>query len=98
VHIDDVLRSVLGSEGWIDMLKIDTEGLENRTVEAADPDLLAQVGVICFETLEPVNPAPERFELRYATDTARLTNRSGAGVRARPDAGAVSPGSAERTA
>ncbi len=58
------------------MLKIDTEGLENRTVEAIDREVLADVGVICFETFEPVNPAPERFGLHYAADTARLTNRS----------------------
>jgi len=75
LHIDDVLRSVLQLEGRIDMLKIDTEGLENRTVQAISPDLLAQIGVICFETRKPVNPAPERFELHFATDTARLTNR-----------------------
>lgn len=75
VHINDVLSAVLEREGTVDMLKIDTEGLENRTVQAADPELLARVRVIVFETLSPVNPAPERFELRYATQTARLTNR-----------------------
>jgi FkbM family methyltransferase len=74
LHIDDVLRTVLDEAGRIDMLKIDTEGLETRTVQAADPALLAQVGVICFETLQPVNPAPERFDLSFATDTARLRN------------------------
>ena len=82
IHINDVLRSVLESEGRIDMLKIDTEGLENRAVEAINPEVLADVGVICFETLEPVNPAPERFGLHYATDTARLTNRCGPRVQA----------------
>jgi len=75
LHIDDVLRTVLEREGAIDMLKLDTEGLEARTVEAIHPDLLASVGVVCYETRRPVNPAPELFELRYATDTARLTNR-----------------------
>jgi FkbM family methyltransferase len=86
LHIDEVLNIVLEREGSIDMLKIDTEGLEARTVEAIDPDLLARVGVLCYETRRPVNPAPELFELRYATDTARLTNRRagalGSGARA----------------
>ena len=82
VEINDVLRSVLDLEGSIDMLKIDTEGLENRTVLAIQPDLLAQVAVICFETREPVNPAPELFDLHHATDTARLTRRPAAAVRA----------------
>jgi FkbM family methyltransferase len=75
LHIDDVLTDVLEHEERIDMLKIDTEGLENRTVLAINPDLLARIGVICFETRAPVNPAPERFRLDHATDTARLTNR-----------------------
>jgi len=75
LHINDVLTGVLELDGRIDMLKIDTEGLENRTVLAISPHLLAQIGVLCFETREPVNPAPELFELRHATDTARLTNR-----------------------
>jgi FkbM family methyltransferase len=75
LHINDVLTSVLGVNGRVDMLKIDTEGLENRTVLAISPDLLPQIGVLCFETRAPVNPAPELFELHYATDTARLTNR-----------------------
>jgi FkbM family methyltransferase len=78
VHIDEVLTGVLDAEGRIDMLKIDTEGLENRTVQAIDPDLLARVGVLCFETRTPVNPLPEVFELEYATETARLTNRTAA--------------------
>jgi FkbM family methyltransferase len=93
LHIDDVLRDVLELEGRLDMLKIDTEGLENRTVEAISPDLLARVGVICFETRAPVNPAPERFELRYATDTARLTNREP--PRPRQGAGAPSAAAAD---
>jgi FkbM family methyltransferase len=96
LHIDDVLRSVLQLEGRIDMLKIDTEGLENRTVEAIEPDLLAHVGVLCFETRTPVNPAPERFELRHATDTARLTNRRVLPAQASADA--RSPEAAERPA
>jgi FkbM family methyltransferase len=78
LHIDEVLRSVLEVDGRIDMLKIDTEGLENRTVQAIDADLLAQVGVLCFETRTPLNPAVELFEMHYATDTVRLTNRRAA--------------------
>jgi FkbM family methyltransferase len=76
LHIDEVLAAVLEREDAIDMLKIDTEGLENRTVEAITPDLLARVRVVCFETQSPVNPAPERFALDHAADTARLTNRA----------------------
>jgi FkbM family methyltransferase len=76
LHVDEVLSRVLELEGRIDMLKIDTEGLENQTVNAIDRDLLAHVGVLCFETRTPINPAPEHFLLQHSTDTARLTNRS----------------------
>jgi FkbM family methyltransferase len=79
LDINDVLRGAIELAGRVDMLKLDTEGLENRTVQAIEPDLLARVAVICFETTEPINPDPRRFELRYATDTARLTNRERAG-------------------
>lgn len=80
LHIDEVLASVLDGEGGVDLLKIDTEGLENRTVAAIAPELLARIGVVCFETRKPLNPAPELFELHHATDTARLTSRRGAGA------------------
>jgi FkbM family methyltransferase len=75
LHINEALGQVIELEGSVDLLKIDTEGLENRTVAAIDPDLLARVGVLCFETRAPINPAPESFDLHHATDTARLTNR-----------------------
>jgi FkbM family methyltransferase len=73
-HINAVLRDVLAAEGRIDMLKIDTEGLENRTVSAIDRELLAAIPVVVFESSEPQNPWPERFAMRYATQTCRLTN------------------------
>jgi hypothetical protein len=72
-----VLAGVLEQEGRIDLLKIDTEGQENSTVAAIRRDLLAQIGVVCFETRTPFNPAPDVFALSFATDTARLTARSG---------------------
>jgi len=76
-HIDDVLREVLSRDGRIDFVKIDTEGLETATVAAIDRDLLAQVGAICFETREPLNPWPERFAMSFSADTCRLLARSG---------------------
>jgi FkbM family methyltransferase len=75
-HVNDVLANVLAREGHVDLLKIDTEGIENRTVAAIDDDLLAHVRVLCFETLDPFNPAPERFGMSFAADTVRLTNRA----------------------
>lgn len=75
LHIDDALRGALQSADRIDLLKLDTEGLENRTVAAIDPELLGRIDEIVFETLSPFNPAPELFSMGYATLTARLTRR-----------------------
>lgn len=77
MHIDDVLRGALEDADRIDLLKIDTEGLETRTVAAIDPDLLERIDAIVFETTSvPPNPAPGSFALSYAAYTARLTRRS----------------------
>jgi FkbM family methyltransferase len=74
VHIDEVLESVLEREGRIDILKLDTEGFENQTVAAINPDLLARIDTVYFETLEPFNPAPDLFSMSYAY-TCRLVRR-----------------------
>lgn len=78
LHINSVIEGVLERAEEIDLLKVDTEGQENATVSAIRRDLLPRIRVICFETREPVNPAPELFELHYAAETARLTLRRGA--------------------
>jgi FkbM family methyltransferase len=74
-HVNDVLRPVVASEGHIDLLKIDTEGLENRTVAAIDVALAREISVICFETRTPINPWPERFRMTFAAETCRLSAR-----------------------
>ena len=74
-HINDVLTEVIAAEGQIDMLKIDTEGMEHRTVAAIDHDILDRVRVICYEASSPTNPAPELFDMSFAVSTVRLTNR-----------------------
>ena len=76
-HINDVLGSVLARERRIDLLKIDIEGLENRTVAAIERSVLREIGVICFETFTPLNPWPERFRMSFSTETCRLTAGDG---------------------
>jgi FkbM family methyltransferase len=83
-HINEVLRSVVEREGRIDILKIDIEGVENQTVAAIDPGLLARLGAVYFETLEPFNPAPELFSMSYA-HTCRLVRLRGPDRRRQPD-------------
>jgi FkbM family methyltransferase len=74
-HVNDVLGPVLASHGRIDLLKIDTEGLENRTVAAIDEALVRDIGEIVFETRTPLNPWPERFRMTFGAETCRLSAR-----------------------
>ncbi len=75
LSINTVISGVLAHEPRIDLIKIDTEGMENQTVLAIDPALHPRLRVIVYETTEPVNPDRDRFELHYANQTCRLTNR-----------------------
>ncbi len=74
-HVNSVLGDLLERERRIDFLKIDTEGIERETVAAIDRELLARIGAIVFETLEPLNPWPERFAMSFAAETCRLVAR-----------------------
>jgi FkbM family methyltransferase len=74
-HVNDVLGDVLERAERIDFVKIDTEGLENDTVAAIDRAILGAIGTICFETRRPINPWPERFQMRFAAETCRLIAR-----------------------
>jgi FkbM family methyltransferase len=70
--INDVLESALEETDRIDVLKVDTEGMEVRTVSAIRPDLLERIGVIYFETEARVELFPDVFETRYESMTATL--------------------------
>jgi FkbM family methyltransferase len=55
-EINAFLKEVIAEAGPIDLLKVDTEGLEERTVRAIRPDLLRQVDLIYLESLEHLEP------------------------------------------
>jgi FkbM family methyltransferase len=67
--INNVLEEVLAGAGTIDVLKIDTEGHELRTVQAIRRTLLRRIRVIYFETEEP---AP-RLHTDLFTQSRRLS-------------------------
>ena len=75
-HINSVLRDILGVEGYVDVLKIDIEGLESDVVAAIDRAVLAEVGSIYFETDSPVNPWPEQFSMTASANICRLTSKT----------------------
>lgn len=73
--IDEVLREVLNAESRIDVLKLDTEGVEARTLAAASPELLARVGVIFAEDVAGEIDPPPGFEASRRASVLRLAQR-----------------------
>ena len=73
--INDVLADVLAAEGEIDVLKIDTEGLEEATVAAIRPEILESIRTIYFESPRPVRLHGDRFAFAFANETVRLQRR-----------------------
>jgi FkbM family methyltransferase len=75
--INMILEGVVAEAGEIDILKIDTEGLERRTILAIRPDILGKLRMIYFESLEHVEPLhPEAFRQSRRLATLRLLRRT----------------------
>jgi FkbM family methyltransferase len=74
--IGEVLEEALSAEGSVDLLKLDTEGAERATVAAIAPEHLARIRTIHYETREPYNPDPARFEISFACETCTLRARA----------------------
>ena len=73
VQINDVLSDVLQQRGSIDILKIDTEGVEMQTVEAIHPALAAKIKRIYLEA-EPDRPLhPDLFSQKQYGGVCQLT-------------------------
>ncbi len=74
--INDVLERALARAGEIDLVKIDTEGLELDTVRAMDPALLRRVRHVALEA-EPDAPLhPALFTQRQYGSVCRLARRT----------------------
>jgi FkbM family methyltransferase len=78
LSINDVLEVVLAREGAIDVLKVDTEGLEMDTVSAIRPDLLDRVETVYFESPRAVHLHEDRFDASFANETVTLRRRPSA--------------------
>lgn len=73
LDINELLERVLRREPAIDLLKLDTEGLERATVAAIRPDLLEAIELIYFESNAPAPLHGDRFAHRFANETVRLS-------------------------
>jgi FkbM family methyltransferase len=74
VHINDVLDNVLSREGTIDILKIDTEGAEIKTVVAIESRLLRRIRCIYIEARPQLRLLPGFRQSQYGS-VCRLTKQ-----------------------
>jgi FkbM family methyltransferase len=70
--INGALAGILERESEIDILKIDTEGLEEQLVGALDDELLRRIRIIVYETNDPAPYHAARFRHSFACETNRL--------------------------
>lgn len=74
-EINAVIEHALRSFPRIDILKIDTEGVEIETVEAIRPDLAARIRCIYIEAAPQARLHPQRFEQHQYGTVCQLRAR-----------------------
>jgi FkbM family methyltransferase len=74
VGINDVLETILAREGAIDILKVDSEGVEISTVRAIKPEHASQIRHIYLEARPGVALHPETHRQEQYGEVCRLTN------------------------
>lgn len=73
-EINDLLQAVIANAGRIDIVKLDTEGMEERTVRAIRPRVLREINLIYLESLVPLEPLhPDSTHQTKRLATWRLT-------------------------
>lgn len=75
VAINDVIERALARTGTVDLLKLDTEGLEIDTVRAIDPTLLRRVRHIALEAAPAEALHPALFMQQQYGSVRRLARR-----------------------
>jgi FkbM family methyltransferase len=75
LNVNDVISEILDREGVIDILKIDTEGVEVRTVEAIEPELAKGIRRIFLEARPEHGLHSALFVQEQYGPVCRLTNR-----------------------
>jgi FkbM family methyltransferase len=72
VHINDVIEGALRDHSNIDILKVDTEGVEIQTIEAIDGNLLDHISKIYLESDPMRDLHPDRFTNEQYGSVRRL--------------------------
>jgi FkbM family methyltransferase len=76
LHINDVLEEVLEQAKTIDVLKIDTEGVEEKTVAAIDQHLARRIKTVLIEARPSTDLQPALFRQRQYGGVCRMSNKS----------------------
>ena len=75
LHVNEVLEEVLSQESAIDVLKVDTEGAEIKTVAAIDPAFLPRIRRIYLEACPKRKLLGDPYVQRQYGSVCRLTRR-----------------------
>lgn len=70
--INDVLKTILAQEGAIDILKVDSEGVELRTVRTIKPEYAGQIACIYLEARPDERLHPETHRQEQYGEICRL--------------------------
>lgn len=72
VHINEILRAVVGQHGQIDVLKIDSEGHERRTLEAIAPEYWAHIRCVNIGCHGSGESVPKDFQYSKVASAERF--------------------------
>jgi FkbM family methyltransferase len=68
------LRGIIEKEGFIDMLKVNIEGLETDVLKSLTPDILDNIGLICAEIFNFPGEIDGFRKEKYGSNITRFTN------------------------
>ena len=75
MHINEVVRNALRDASQIDILKIDTEGVEIQTINAIEPELLRYISTIYLEARPPGDLHPRLLDNKQYGSVRQLTKK-----------------------
>ena len=68
------LRQIIEQEKFIDVLKVNIEGLETNVLESLPPDILDNIGLICAEIFTFTSEIDGFRKQKYGSNITRFTN------------------------
>lgn len=74
LNINSVLEEIIGKEGIVDVLKIDTEGVEITSIKSIREDILSSIRYIYLEAYPEEDLLPGKFSQKQYGSVCQLTN------------------------